>query len=165
MSNNRENNNWDFDDEDDDEIQIPSYQTSNESDLIKQFRRQLKAEKKARLEAEAKSAELFKSQKERIIKDVLSSKGVNDKIAKFIPQDIEVSEDAIAQWLDSNADVFGYAKPEQNETTANSQDIAALQRMNQALTGADAATSADTIEFAIQNAKSEEEILSILSGQ
>jgi Zn-dependent M16 (insulinase) family peptidase len=164
MSNNRENNNWDFEDEEDDEIQIPSY-SSSESDLIKQFRRQLKAEKKARLEAETKSAELFKSQKERIIKDVLTSKGVSDKIAKFIPQDIEVSEDAIVQWLDSNADVFGFAKPEQEESPVNSQDIAAMQRMNKALTGADAATSSDTLESAIQNATSEEEILSILSGQ
>jgi phosphomevalonate kinase len=164
MSNNRENNNWDFEDEEDDEVQLPSY-SSSESDLIKQFRRQLKAEKKARLEAETKSAELFKSQKERIIKDVLASKGVNEKIAKFIPQDIEVSEDTIAQWLDSNADVFGFTKPEQNESPVKSEDIAAMQRMNRALTGADAATSSDTLEYAISNATSEEEILSILSGQ
>lgn len=164
MSNNRENNNWDFEDEDDDEVQLPSY-SSNESDLIKQFRRQLKAEKKARLEAEAKSAELFKTQKERIIKDVLTSKGVNEKIAKFIPQDIEVSEDAIAGWLESNADVFGFAKPDSEESPVNQQDINAMKRMNQALTGADAATSADTIEFMINNATSEEELLSILSGQ
>jgi len=104
MSNNRDNINWDLEDDDDDDVQV-TYQT--ESDLIKQLRKQLKAEQRRNKELESTVGNLNKTQKERIIKDVLTSKGVNAKIASFIPSDIEASEDAISAWLEINADVFG----------------------------------------------------------
>jgi hypothetical protein len=68
--------------------------------LVKQLRKQLKAEQRRLKDLENSYGELTKSQKERILKDVLSSKGVNQKIAQFIPSDIEASEDAISAWLD-----------------------------------------------------------------
>ena len=161
MSNNRDNINWDLEDEDDDDVQV-SYQT--ESDLIKQLRKQLKAEQRRNKELESTVGTLNKTQKERIIKDVLTSKGVNAKIASFIPSDIEASEDAISAWLDVNADVFGIQVNE-SKPAVNQEDITAMERMNNVLSGANTPTSGDTLEQAIANANSEEEILSILSGQ
>lgn len=161
MSNNRDNINWDLEDDDDDDVQV-SYQT--ESDLIKQLRKQLKAEQRRNKELESTVGTLNKTQKERIIKDVLTSKGVNAKIASFIPSDLEASEDAISAWLDVNADVFGIQVPE-SKPAVNQEDIAEMQRMNNVLSGADTPTSGDTLEQAIANASSEEEILSILSGR
>lgn len=161
MSNNRDNINWDLEDDDDDDVQV-SYQT--ESDLIKQLRKQLKAEQRRNKELESTVGTLNKTQKERIIKDVLTSKGVNTKIASFIPSDIEASEDAIAAWLDVNADVFGI-QVAPSKPAVDSQDIAAMEKMNQVLSGAETPTSGETLEQAIANANSPEEILSILSGQ
>lgn len=161
MSNNRDNINWDLEDDDDDDVQV-TYQT--ESDLIKQLRKQLKAEQRRNKELESTVGTLNKTQKERIIKDVLTSKGVNAKIATFIPSDIEASEDAISAWLETNADVFGIQVAE-SKPAVNQEDIIAMERMNNVLSGADTPTSENTLEQAIANASSEEELLSILSGK
>lgn len=161
MSNNRDNINWDLEDDDDDDVQV-TYQT--ESDLIKQLRKQLKAEQRRNKELESTVGNLNKTQKERIIKDVLTSKGVNAKIASFIPSDIEASEDAISAWLEINADVFGIQVAE-SKPAVNEEDITAMERMNNVLSGADTPTSSNTLEQAIANASSEEELLSILSGK
>lgn len=158
MSDNRDNY-WD-DEEDDD---TPTGEFQSDSALVKQLRKQLKAEQRRLKELETSYGELTKSQKERILKDVLSSKGVNQKIAQFIPADIEASEDAISAWLDANGDVFGYTPAP--KPVVNQQDIASMQKMDAVLTGAETPATSDDLQNRIANATSEEEILSILSGQ
>ena len=159
MSNNREQY-WDDEEDDDLEDGLTTYQT--ETDLVKKLRRDLKAANRRNKELESSYAELSKSQKERIIKDVLTSKGVNHKIAQFIPNDIELNQDAISTWLDSNADVFGFKQEEKPALSA--QDVNAIQKMDSVLTNAEPASS-DSLEALILNAKSEEDILSLLRGQ
>lgn len=159
MSDNRDNY-WDDEDEDDN---TPAGGFESDTDLVKKLRKQLKAEQRRNKELETSFGELTKAQKERILKDVLTSKGVNQKIAQFIPADIEASEDAISAWLDANGDVFGYtpvAKP-----AVNQQDIASIQKMDSVLTGAETSATSDDLANRIANASSEEEIISILSGQ
>lgn len=160
MSNNRDNF-WD-DEEDDNDTEEYTPQFVSDTDLVKKLRKALKAEQKKNRELETNLGELTKSQKERIIRDVLSSRGVNQNIAQFIPSDLEANQDAIGAWLDNNADVFGIKKPEQSAVAQ--QDVAALQKMDTVLTGAEAASS-DSIEARIAAATTEDEILSILSGQ
>jgi hypothetical protein len=155
MSDNRDNI---WDDEEDNDFESFDADT----DLVKKLRKALKAEQKRNKELESTLGDLTKSQKERILKDALASRGVNPKIAQFIPSDIEASEDAIGAWLDSNGDVFGY-KPSEKSKVAQ-QDIAAMQRMDSALTGAETPASSDDLLNRITNAGSEDEILSILSG-
>jgi len=65
--------------------------------------------------------------RQRSVKDVLETKGVNPKIAAFIPSDLEAPEQ-IAAWLDEYADVFGFAQA-QSETTETSENDAAIQRI------------------------------------
>ena len=158
MSDNRDNY-WDDEDEDD----TPAGEFQSDSALVKQLRKQLKAEQRRLKELENSYGELTKSQKERILKDVLSSKGVNQKIAQFIPADIEASEDAISAWLDANGDVFGYTPAP--KPVVNQQDIASMQKMDAVLTNAETPATSDDLQNRIANATSEEEILSILSGQ
>jgi len=88
---------------------------------------------------------------------------VNPKIASFVPQDIEASEEAVTQWLDNYADVFGI-KVEEKQAVSQ-EDIQSMQRMNNALTGAEAPGASDDLANRIANANSEDEILTILSGQ
>jgi hypothetical protein len=160
MSNNRDNINWETDEEEDDDF-TPSF--DSDTDLVRKLRKDLKQAQKRNKELEGSLGELSKSQRERIIKDAFASKGVNPKIASFVPQDIDASEEAIVAWLDNYADVFGI-KAEEKQTVSQ-QDIASMQRMNNALTGAEAPAASDDLANRIANASSEDEILSILSGQ
>lgn len=163
MSNNR-NNNWDFDDEDeDDEFQPTNFGQEEDSPLVRQLRKQLKAEKKRAKELESNLTNLTAAQKERILKDVLTSRGLNPKIAQYVPSDVETSPDAINAWLDSNGDVFGIKTSDKPSIPEG--DIAALQKMDKTITGAESSSSSDSMEMRLANATSEEEILSILSGQ
>jgi len=161
MSNNRDNINWETDEEDDDDF-TPSF--DSDTDLVRKLRKDLKQAIKRNKELEGSLGELSKAQRERIIKDAFASKGVNPKIASFVPQDIDASEEAVTQWLENYADVFGI-QTEQKQQPVSQQDIQSMQRMNNALTGAEAPGASDAIANRIANAQSEAEILSILNGQ
>ena len=158
MSENRDNY---WADEDEDEETTNVYES--DTDLVKKLRKALKVEQRKNKELETSYSEITKAQKERILKDVLSSKGVSPKIAQFIPADIEASEDAISAWLDSNGDVFGYTPTEKQQV--NQEDISSMKKMDAVLTGAETPISSDDLLNRIANADSEDEVISILSGQ
>ena len=158
MSDNRDNY-W----EDEEDEDTPTGGFESDTDLVKKLRKALKAEQRKNKDLETSYGELTKAQKERILKDVLASKGVNQKIAQFIPSDIEASEDAISAWLDNNGDVFGYTPTE--KSAVNQEDINSLRKMDAVLTGAETSASSDDLMNRIAGASTEEEILSILSGQ
>jgi hypothetical protein len=158
MSDNRDNY-W----EDEEDEDTPTGGFESDTDLVKKLRKALKAEQRKNKDLETSYGELTKSQKDRILKDVLASKGVNQKIAQFIPSDIEASEDAISAWLDNNGDVFGYTPTE--KSAVNQEDINSLRKMDAVLTGAETSASSDDLMNRIAGASTEEEILSILSGQ
>jgi len=158
MSDNRDNY---WEDEEDEDTTIGGFES--DTDLVKKLRKALKAEQRKNKDLETSYGELTKAQKERILKDVLASKGVNQKIAQFIPSDIEASEDAISAWLDNNGDVFGYTPTE--KSAVNQEDINSLRKMDAVLTGAETSASSDDLMNRIAGASTEEEILSILSGQ
>lgn len=160
MSTNRDNF-WTDEDEEDD-VQV-DYTQMNDSELVKQFRKQLKAEKKARLEAESKLTEISKSQKERTIKDVLTSKGVRQSIAKYIPNDIEPTEEAVTAWLSANAEDFGLevSKPE-----VDAEDVQALRRMERTIDGAVPPTSnSDMMSKMMAHDGDAEDFLSLIRGE
>jgi hypothetical protein len=158
MSENRDNY---WADEDEDEETVNVYES--DTDLVKKLRKALKVEQRKNKELETSYSEITKTQKERILKDVLTSKGVSPKIAQFIPTDIEASEDAITAWLDNNGDVFGYTPSEKQQV--NQEDISSMKKMDAVLTGAETPISSDDLQNRIANAQSEDEIISILSGQ
>jgi len=157
MSNNRDNY-WDDEDEDDDFT--PSYES--ETDLVKKLRKALKAEQRRNKELESSLGELSKSQRERILKDVFSSRGVNPKVAAFIPSDLDASEEAISGWLEQNADVFGFEVQPQQEVSQ--QDVAALRQMDAVTSGALSPDKSEDLAFRINNAQSQDEILKLIYG-
>jgi hypothetical protein len=158
MSENRDNY---WADEDEDEETTNVYES--DTDLVKKLRKALKVEQRKNKELETSYSEITKAQKERILKDVLTSKGVSPKIAQFIPADIEASEDAISAWLDNNGDVFGYTPSDKSKV--NQEDISSMKKMDAVLTGAETPIASDDLQNRIANAESEDEIISILSGQ
>lgn len=159
MSNNRDNY-WD-DEDDEDDVQQPQFES--ETDLVRKLRKALKAEQKRNKELESSLGDLSKSQRERVLKDVFTSRGVNTKVMKFVPQDLDASEEAIGSWLEENADVFGFTV--QPEKKVNERDLASLRQMDVVTQGALSPDRVNSLEMQLENATSEDEILSILRSQ
>jgi len=160
MSNNRDNI-WD-DDQDDDMEDVTLQSIDSDTDLVKKLRKALKAEQKRSKDLESSLGELTKSQRERVLKDVFASRGVNPKVASFVPNDLDASEEAITGWLEQNAEVFGIQVQPKKEV--DSRDIASLRRIDTATTGALSPDKAEDMSIRIQSAQSADEILNLIYG-
>jgi hypothetical protein len=149
--------NYDYEDEDDFDFD------SSGNDLVKQLRKAAKAKDKELAELRSQFEGLNKAQRERSIKDALERRGVNQKIASFIPQDIDPTEESVSKWLEDYADVFGIDLGQNQRTNVEPADIAAYKRM----TGtADAAMSPERgadVMSRLMNANSKEELDQIIS--
>jgi len=144
--------NYDYEDEDD----ITQDDSSN--DLVKQLRRASKAKDKELQELKAQFESLNKAQRDRAIKDALASRGVNSKIASFIPQDIDPTEESVSKWLEDYADVFGIEVSQTQTPNVNPADAAAYKRMtNSADSGTSPEHNGDIMQK-LMNANSKEEL-------
>jgi len=132
---------------------------SSGNDLVKQLRKATKQKDKELAEMKAQFETLNKAQRDRAIKDALASRGVNSKIAAFIPQDIDPTEESVSKWLEDYADVFGY---ESNQTQAtpnvNPADAAAYKRMTNTVETGVSPEHNDNIMQKLMNANSREEL-------
>ena len=132
---------------------------SSGNDLVKQLRKATKQKDKELSELKAQFESLNKAQRERAIKDALESRGVNSKIASFIPQDIDPTEESVSKWLEDYADVFGIETSQTQATpNVNPADAAAYKRMtNSADSGASPEHNGDIMQR-LMNANSKEEL-------
>jgi hypothetical protein len=80
--------------------------SDNDTPLVKDLRRQLRAAKKETVELTEKVTKLEAGSRERSVKDVLTAKGVRPGIARFVPKDVTDEAD-IVKWLEENADDLG----------------------------------------------------------
>jgi len=145
--------NYDYEDDDD-------FDTNDSSnDLVKQLRKASKQKDKELNELKAQFESLNKAQRERAIKDALASRGVNSKIASFIPQDIDPTEESVSKWLEDYADVFGIETSQTQATpNVNPNDAAAYKRMtNSADSGVSPEHNGDIMQR-LMNANSKEEL-------
>jgi hypothetical protein len=145
--------NYEYEDDDDD------ITTDSSNDLVKQLRKASKQKDKELQELRAQFENLSKGQRERAIKDVLATRGVNSKIASFIPQDIDPTEESLSKWLDDYADVFGF-ESSQTQATPNVDpaQAAAYKRMtNSADSGTSPEHNGDIMQK-LMNANSKEEL-------
>ncbi len=127
------------------------------------MRKATKQKDKELAELKAQYESLAKANRERAIKDALASRGVNSKIAAFIPQDIDPTEESVSKWLEDYADVFGY-ETQSNQATPNvdPKQAAAYQRMTNAVEqGATPEFQAD-VHRKLMNANSREELDEII---
>ena len=147
--------NYDYEDDD--------FDTDTSNDLVKQLRKANKQKEKELAELKAQYEGLAKAQRERAIKDALASRGVNPKIASFIPQDIDPTEESVSKWLTDYADVFGTTQANTQATpNVDPAQAAAYQRMTNAVEqGATPEFQAD-IHRRLMNASSKEELDEII---
>ena len=145
--------NYEYEDDDDD------FTNDSSNDLVKQLRKASKQKDKELQELRSQFESLSKGQRERAIKDLLASRGVNSKIASFIPQDIDPTEESLSKWLDDNGDVFGIESGQTQATpNVDPAQAAAYKRMtNTADSGASPEHNADIMQKLL-NTNSREEL-------
>jgi len=101
-------------------------------DVVKQLRKVNRTLEKRLKEIEAEATTLKNQTRQRTVKDVLTAKGINPKVAAFIPQDIEISEEAVSNWLNEYGDVFGVQQEsEKGESQAQNPALQAQKRINE----------------------------------
>ena len=128
------------------------------------LRKALKRAEKEKKELVEQLSAIQSDLRSRSVKEVLATKGVPDKVAKFIPGDVTTPEQ-IDSWLTENADVFGFSKTEaavqaDEETQAN---VASYQRINAATQNANTPSRDQDLAAKLAGVKSLEE-LNALTG-
>jgi len=151
-------------DDDNDDMDLED-QSQTDSSGPANLRKALKRAEKEKKELVEQLASIQADLRSRSLKEVLASKGVPDKIAKFIPSDVTAPEQ-IDAWLNEHSDVFGFAKPE--DAPANEEKEAtkaSYQRINAATQNATAPVrDADTVAK-INGTNSREELDVLVFGQ
>ena len=122
-----------------------------------------KALKKAEREAKQLRDELSALRSEsrtRTVKDVLETKGVNPKIAAFIPADVDTPE-KIAMWIEEYSDVFGLA---QQSTNDNVEVPESARRIQDATANASTPSQDEDMATRLMSANSKEELDQLIFG-
>ena len=155
------NNYWDDEDEDQDTNDY----TGDGSDLLKKLRKAKRADEKRIKELTEQLETLSKAQRERVVKEVLAKKGVNEKAARLVMKDLDdVNEESVSHWLEDNADLFGL-KVQQEEAPISQQDLARLRQQDILTQGAVTPDRGLDLDQRLNQASSAEELLSILQSQ
>lgn len=139
--------------------------SGRDSDLVKNLRKQLKEAQKGLRERDERLTSLEGAVRERTVSEVLSSKGVNPKVAKLMPADVSSPED-IDQWLTDYADVFNIGRDEAPaaEEVAKPDQMAAYDRIRAVEGGSQTVTGTEALQQKIANAGNEAELMAILRG-
>jgi hypothetical protein len=153
MSNNNE---WY---EDDDDFLEEEDQTGGLQNLRKADRAKSKRIKE--LEAELDGLRSF--QRQSVVSSVLNERGVNPKIATFIPSDVANDPESIGKWLDEYGEVFG-VQPQVQQPIVDQENLSMLREID-AVTGS--ALSPDDVNdmfSRLNNAQSAEELMEMIYG-
>jgi len=156
------NNYWDDEDDDLDTIEEAPM---DGSDLLKKLRKAKRADEKRIKELTEQLEGFSKAQREAIVKSTLEKKGVNLKAARLVMKDLDdINEESVSNWLDDNADLFGLTVNEE-ASGITQEDRAALRNQDLVTQNAMTPDRANDIEYRMQQATSEDDILAILRSQ
>jgi Trk K+ transport system NAD-binding subunit len=158
MSNNRQN--WDA--EITDEYDDTNDNSSAETDLLKQLRRLEKEQSKKIKELENQLNGYKTAERESTVQQVLESMGVNPKIAKFMPQDIEVKPEVVETWVKENADIFGIQL--QQQQPANQENLATLRQIDTITAAGQTPIGVDDMMLRIDQAQTADEVINMIFG-
>lgn len=82
----------------------------DESNLVRDLRKQLKALKKSNDEAAEKLSKFEKQERLSTVADLVKDAGADARFAKFYTGE-DTSKEAVAAWVDENKELFGIATP------------------------------------------------------
>jgi len=131
------------------------------TDLVKKLRKQIDSLSKQIKERDEILAEFTTQSHEASVGEILESFGLNPRIAKFIPDEVEADEDAVAQWLNEYGDAFGIEAVEEG---TESPDAQSYERMSEFDDGSIDPFVGQDLASRIANAGSPEELSNLLKG-
>jgi hypothetical protein len=151
---------------DDDEIDglLDGESTGGDSELVRNLRAALRAQTKARKEAEAEVNGFKTTTRKSTLTELLKARELDPKVAAFIPADVEATEDGVGKWLDEYGDVFGAKKPEtqqQQQSSLTDEQIAAMRQMDVVTSSASSTVNNDLLR-SIQNAETPEALIAMI---
>lgn len=154
------NNYWD---DEDDDLDTETETQMDGSDLLKKLRKAKRADEKRIKELTEQLEGFSKAQRESTVKSVLEKKGVNQKAARLVLKDLDgdFSEEAVSNWLDENADLFGIEVSQKPDA----QNLAALRQQDVMTQNAVTPDRAQDLEQRMDNAGSMEELIALMQGQ
>lgn len=134
----------------------------------KALRDELAKVKKEMKRLAERNAVLETGERKRVITQALTARGVNPKVADFMPADIEPTEESVVSWLTENADVFGV----QIQPTEEQQDAATqadhIRRMAAVERGSQPSGSGDLLsqisQFEINSDADLEQLMAAVRG-
>jgi hypothetical protein len=126
------------------------------TELVKQLRNQLKAQTKANNEALEELKGFRQEQRTQKLASKLTEKGLNAKVAKLVPQDVE----DVDAWLTEYGDVFGI---KQAETETPAPEAAAQSRVSNL--EAMGQGGSESLLSRINSASNPAELMKILAAQ
>jgi len=134
------------------------------SDLLKKLRKAKRNDEKRIKELTEQLEGLSKSQRERVVKEVLDKKGVNPKAQRLILKDLDdITEESVNNWLDDNGDLFGLTKaPEVSEEQELNR--AALRQQDVVTQLGTTPDKAQDLMNRVMNAASAEELTQLIHG-
>ena len=134
----------------------------DDSNLVKDLRKQLKEAQAAAREATEELSVLKSAKREATVTEFLKAKGVNPKAAKFIPTDLE-DEESWSTWLEENGDVFGGQSSESSKAGVSTEAADATRRANALQERSVSPDKVADIQARIENANSVDELNSAMS--
>ena len=154
------NNYWD---EEDDDLDTENEAQLDGSDLLKKLRKAKRADEKRIKELTEQLEGFSKAQREATVKNILEQKGVNQKAARLVLKDLDgdFSEEAVTNWLDENADLFGIEVSQRPD----SQNLATLRQQDVMTQNAVTPDRAQDLEQRMNNASSMEELMTLMQSQ
>lgn len=129
--------------------------------LVKKLRKQIESLQKQVTERDEELSSIRVGARKSTVESILEEYGLSPRIAKYIPDDIEADEDAIAEWLYENGEDFGIVAVDENDSD---ESVSAAELMSSVEEGGIDPTVGQDIAARIASAKSPEELMSILNG-
>lgn len=131
------------------------------NDLVRQLRKAQRVAEKRAKELEAELQTLRTAQRDTVIKSVLETKGLNPKVARFVPTDIEATEEALTQWVSEYGDVFGLTA---SNSAQGTPDLATLRQIDAVTQGAVTPDKIENLLLRLDQAGSADEIIDMIHG-
>ena len=130
---------------------------------LQNLRKADRAKSKRIKELETELDGLRSFQRQSVVSSVLNERGVNPKIATFIPSDIANDSESIGKWLDEHGEVFG-VQPQVQRSMVDQENLTALRQIDAATNFALSPDDVNDVFSRINNAQSAEELLEMIYG-
>ena len=158
MSNNYQD--WEDDDFESDDEETQSRSTDGK-DLVQKLRKAQRAAEKRAKELESELNSLRSVQRETVIKKILEEKGLNPKVAAFIPATIETNEESLNQWIGEYGDVFGIQAQDNTNQQIN-HNLSTLRQIDAVTANALTPDKVENMMLRLDQATSAEEIMNMI---